>query len=207
MKIDRSRVFLTAHWVDQIFHPVEDRRNEIFGFSPETPVLLFAGRLSQEKGVMELPEIYHRAKEKIPGLMMVISGTGPAEASLREVLPEARFLGWIDHDQLPYIYSSSDILVLPSRFDTFSCVVLEAISCGLPVIAYNSKGPRDILQDQVSGYLVEDAIEMTQCIVQYFSDQEHRNAMKHAAIERAASYGTDIILNQFILDVGLQKAC
>jgi len=107
-----------------------------------------------------MPELYSEVKRQIPGLTLVIAGTGPAEANLREALPDARFLGWIDHHELPAVYSSADLLVLPSRFDTFSCVVLEAISLRTACHAYETKGPRDILQNEVNGYLVKTRDEM-----------------------------------------------
>jgi glycosyltransferase involved in cell wall biosynthesis len=203
MKIDQSRVFLTAHWVDRVFSPGPDARSEIFGVSAGAPVLLFAGRLSEEKGIFELPELFSRVSSEIPGLKLVIAGTGPAEAELREALPDAIFLGWVNHEDLHRVYSSADLLVLPSKFDTFSCVVLEAISCGLPVIAYNTKGPRDILEHGVSGFLAEDPEEMATSITRYFAGEESRAAMKNGALSRARAYEPGRILDEFLYNVGL----
>jgi len=205
MRIDQSRVFLTAHWVDRVFSPGPDIRGEIFGVSPEAPVLLFAGRLSEEKGIFKLPELFSQVSREIPGLKLVIAGTGPAEAELREVLPDAIFLGWINHEDLHRVYSSADLLILPSKFDTFSCVVLEAISCGLPVIAYRTKGPRDILEHGVSGFLADDPLEMAPCINRYFADEGIRTAMKKAALSRSRAYESGAILDQFLNNVGLEK--
>jgi len=206
MKIDRSRVFLTAHWVDEVFQPVEDHRDGLFGVGEGTSVLLFAGRLSEEKGIMELPELYCRVRESVPDLVLVIAGTGPAESLLREAMPEACFLGWVDHEQLPGVYSSADLLVLPSRFDTFSCVVLEALSCGLPVIAYETKGPRDIIQHAQSGFLVKEKDEMIDSVAHYFSDRSLQGAMKESALIRSADYEANTILKQFISNIGLRNA-
>jgi len=206
MNMDPSRIFLTAHWVDECFYPRVDHRAELFGVNQETPVLLFAGRLSEEKGIMELPGLFQMAKKTIPGLTMIIAGTGPAESQLRALLPDAVFLGWVDHEKLPDIYSSSDMLVLPSQFDTFSCVVLEAISCGLPVIAYETKGPKDIVEDKVSGFLVKNKEEMVHFVVQYFLDEKPRDAMKQSALARSASYEAEAILNRLISNIGMRNA-
>lgn len=206
MRIDHRRVFLTAHWAENYFRAMENRRDELFGVSAGTPVMLFAGRLSHEKGVMELPALFRQVRNMVPGLTLIISGTGPAEASLREAIPEALFLGWVAHDELPMVYSSADILVLPSRFDTFSCVVLEAISCGLPVISYESKGPRDIIQHKVSGYLVNDQAEMAGCAIEFFSDKPVQYSMKIAALKRSESYSKKVILDEFVTNIGLAGA-
>ena len=155
---------------------------------------------------MELPGLFQMAKKTIPGLTMIIAGTGPAESQLRALLPDAVFLGWVDHEKLPDIYSSSDMLVLPSQFDTFSCVVLEAISCGLPVIAYETKGPKDIVEDKVSGFLVKNKEEMVHFVVQYFLDEKPRDAMKQSALARSASYEAEAILNRLISNIGMRNA-
>ena len=156
--IDPSRVFLTAHWVDRLVEV--DRLKPVVGVDWLKPVVMYAGRISKEKGVLELAAIMEMIWSVIPEVQLVVAGTGPAEEELKRKLPEACFTGWIEPEFLQRLYLASDILLLPSRFDTFSCVVLEALSCGLPVAAYNTKGPRDILEDLVSGYLVETAEQM-----------------------------------------------
>ena len=135
MRFDPSRIFKTAHWAEDIFtnHSIDSSGSPVPGKTGF--VVLFAGRISQEKGVFELPGIFRKARERIPGLKMIIAGTGPSEKDLKSAFPEAEFTGWVDHGKLPEIYYAADLLVFPSRFDTFSCVVLESLSCGLPVIA------------------------------------------------------------------------
>jgi glycosyltransferase involved in cell wall biosynthesis len=207
MRLEPSKVFLTAHWAGEVFRPVPDQREKLFGIERGTPVMLFSGRLSEEKGISELPGLFRRVKEEIPGLRFVVAGTGPAEDDLRNALPEALFLGWVNHDELPEIYSSADLLVLPSRFDTFSCAVLESISCGLPVIAYDTKGPKDILQGHAGGFLVENTDEMASSAINYFSDPRLQAEMKGEALRRSHAYETGVILDQFLSDLGLRPAC
>ncbi|HLP42749.1 MAG TPA: glycosyltransferase, partial [Fibrobacteria bacterium] len=81
MGLAPGRLFLTAHWADDRFRPARQSRGEraaMFpGLSPEEPVLLYAGRLSEEKGVMELPEILRRARARVPGARLAVAGTGP----------------------------------------------------------------------------------------------------------------------------------
>ena len=206
MRFDPSRILMTAHWADAIFTNRTIDKVDNFMSQKEEPILLFAGRISKEKGVFELPVIFRKAKEKISGLHMLIAGTGPAENDLKKAFPEAEFSGWIDHDQLPEIYSRADLLVLPSRFDTFSCVVLESLSCGLPVIAYNTKGPKDIISDSVNGYLVETTGEMADRIIGYFSDPDLQISFKEAALERSKDYSAEKILKQLLEDIEIQPS-
>ncbi len=201
MGFDRSRVKLTAHWAENFFKPVKADRNHIFGITNGDPVILFAGRLSEEKGVMELPQIYKKIRHSHPHAKIAIAGKGPAEHLLREVLPDAIYLGWIDHKNLPEIYSAADILLLPSKFDTFGCVVLEALSCGLPVTAYNTKGPKAIINNGVNGYLAKSKSELADFIIQYFNSKDTQREFKKKALKRAETYNVDSILSKFMQDI------
>jgi len=69
-------------------------------------------------------------------------------------LPEVNFLGRIPYPQLPQLYNEHDLFVFPSVTDTFGMVVLEAQACGLPAIVSNLGGPKEIVRDGVSGYVL-----------------------------------------------------
>ena len=203
MRFESSRILMTAHWAENTFTNLTKTNAEQADANLSSAVLLFAGRISREKGIFELPAIYRKAKEQIPGLSMIIAGTGPAEQELKAAFPEATYTGWVDHEKLPEIYAAADLLILPSRFDTFSCVVLEALSCGLPVIAYNTKGPKDIIQDSVCGYLAETAEDISARIVTYITDKTLRNTFKKAAVERADNYTAEKIIKQLLQDIDI----
>ncbi|MCK9205595.1 MAG: glycosyltransferase, partial [Salinivirgaceae bacterium] len=196
MGFSPDKVKLTAHWVQSTFKPVPSSKYAAFGLSETDKVVLFAGRISLEKGIMDIPEIFQNLKEIHPDIKMVFAGTGPAQNEIQKLMPDAIFLGWIETKELPYYYSAADLLILPSRFDTFSLVVLESLSCGLPVIAYKSKGPKDIIEHQVSGYLASSKNDMVLWMNEYFSNTAKPAAFKQAAIERAAKYSRDHIMKQ-----------
>ncbi|MEN9307940.1 MAG: hypothetical protein RL173_1872 [Fibrobacterota bacterium] len=205
MGIPADRLHSTAHWADADFCPKPDaRREDVFpGLTDSDKVLLFAGRVSEEKGVFELPTILQRVRERIPEAKLVVAGTGPAEERLREMAPDALFLGWCDRDKLASAYTCADMLVLPSRFDTFGCVVLEAMQCGLPVAAYAVQGPRDIVEPGVSGILANSAPEIATKIVETLSAPLRVTALRHGAIQRADQYRADDILRRMLFDLGL----
>ena len=97
----------------------------------------------------------------------------------------------------------ADILILPSRFDTFSCVVLEAMSCGLPVVAYRTKGPGDIINDGVNGFLAVTAEEIAGKVIGYFLDRSQAERMKNEAILRAGEYRPEEIMDRLLTDIGI----
>lgn len=204
MGIVEERVKLTGHWAEGEFHPRKSDKGILFDIPNNKPVILYTGRLSKEKGVMELPSIYKKVREEIPGIEFVIAGTGPAEEELKLEFPGAKYLGWVNHSDLPEIYSASDILILPSKFDTFSCSVIEAMSCGLPVIAYNTKGPKDIIVDGETGFLVSNKKSMSEKLIRFFKDKGLQETFKNMAEKRAKDYIPDKIINKFIQDCELE---
>ncbi len=205
MMVDRDKIFQTAHWVESYFAPRGSQKKELFGLEEDEPVLLFSGRLSREKGVFDVVEIYRGLQKRLPKLRLVIAGSGPMESELKEQLPTAIFTGWLAHAQMPELYSSADLLLLPSRFDTFSVVVLEAMSCGLPVAAYPAKGPKEIIQSNSNGFLAKDIPNMISQITLYFLDDELQEQVKMKALKRAGEFDKKKILQQFLKDLGVSS--
>jgi glycosyltransferase involved in cell wall biosynthesis len=171
--------------------------------SDDTPVLFIACRLSAEKGLGELPDILARARQALPDLRLVIAGSGPDEDELKRTLPDAKFMGWVDKPTLASLYAGLDLFVFPSRFDTFGNVLLEAFAHGMPAIAYDCKGPRDIIEHEKSGYLAQDSADMAGKIIGHFSWPDKRAAMRTAARERARLYSPERIMTEYVQHLGL----
>lgn len=206
MGLDPNRLRLTAHWADSRFKPREtDRAAVLPGAAPDEPVLLYAGRLSEEKGVLELPEILRRVRSRVPKARLAVAGTGPCQERLREAVPDGIFLGWLGADKLADAYSSADLLLLPSWFDTFSCSLLEALGCGLPAVAYRSKGPRDILADGRGGLLADGPEDLAGLAADLLLDPARLAALKVVARKRASDYRSGPILAQLLSDLGIGR--
>jgi glycosyltransferase involved in cell wall biosynthesis len=86
--------------------------------------------------------------------VFAIAGEGPVGTRVRQALPFARMLGFLDRDSLAALYASSDLCVLPSRTETCGLVALEAMASGVPVIAADAGGLRESVRDGVNGRLV-----------------------------------------------------
>ena len=102
------------------------------------PIQLYVGRLAVEKNIAAF------LAAEVAGTKLVV-GDGPARAMLEARFPEARFVGKLEGAALAYAYASADVLVFPSRTDTFGLVMIEALASGTPVAAYPVQGPLDIL--------------------------------------------------------------
>ncbi len=118
--------------------------------------VLYAGRLTREKGADLLAASFLKARERDPRLHLVLAGGGPEEAQLRSALGEhATFLGWLEGEELARAYASADGFLFASRTDTFGQVLLEAQASGLPVVAVAEGGPLSLIEDGVTGLLRE----------------------------------------------------
>jgi glycosyltransferase involved in cell wall biosynthesis/predicted metal-dependent phosphoesterase TrpH len=141
-----------------------DRGVDVARFSPATrdpsrfPAdrvnVLYAGRLTREKGVDLLADAFLAARAREPRLHLVLAGGGPEEERLRARLGHAAtFLGWLDGEELAASYASADLFLFCSQTDTFGQVVLEAQASGLPVVAVAAGGPAELIADGRSGLL------------------------------------------------------
>lgn len=140
-----KRLALWSRGVDtELFRP----RDKAF-IGDKRPIFMYVGRVAIEKNVEDF------LKLDLPGTRYVI-GDGPLRRDLQTNYPNARFLGYQTGETLARYLAAADVLVFPSRHDTFGLVILEALACGVPVAAYPVQGPQDILRDARAGILDAD---------------------------------------------------
>jgi glycosyltransferase involved in cell wall biosynthesis/predicted metal-dependent phosphoesterase TrpH len=151
--IERERIGRWARGVDLSLY---DRAKAEPGAYPGNIKVLYAGRLTREKGVDLLVESFLRARERDPRLHLLLAGGGPEEATLRVRLGEhATFLGWLDREALARVYASADLFLFCSRTDTYGQVVVEAQASGVPVVAVAEGGPLSLIRDRRTGWLCD----------------------------------------------------
>ena len=138
-----------------------------------TVIAGYVGRLATEKRVELLAKV-----TTLPGVRLVIVGAGPAEAMLRQYLPDAIFLGERRGDELAAIYASLDVFVHSGPYETFGQTLQEAAASGLPVVAPAAGGPLDLVNDGVTGYLVrpDDADAFAVAVQKLAADPAKRAA-------------------------------
>ncbi len=149
--------------------------------------VLYAGRLTKEKGAELLVDSFLRAYATDPRLHLLLAGGGPEEEMLRERLGEqATFLGWLEGEELARAYASADVFLFCSRTDTFGQVLVEAGASGLPVVAVDEGGPSSIVADGETGRLCEpDAAMLAAAILQLADSPAWRAKLGRQAREAA----------------------
>jgi glycosyltransferase involved in cell wall biosynthesis/predicted metal-dependent phosphoesterase TrpH len=171
-----------------------DRGVDLGRFSPERRdehllpgeiTVLYAGRLTREKGADLLADAFLAARERDPRLHLALAGGGLEEDALRERLGEhATFLGWLEGDELATAYASADVFLFASRTDTFGQVLLEAQASGLAVVAVGEGGPTSIVTDGVTGRLCPaDAGDLAAVVCELAAAPLQRERLARSALE------------------------
>jgi glycosyltransferase involved in cell wall biosynthesis len=139
----------------------------------QPPEILYAGRMVPEKGIRELA-----AATK--GLNLVVAGDGP----LKSLLPQS--IGLVPHEELERLYERAAVVVVPSYREGFSVICMEAMAHGRPVVASDIPGPRDLVVDGETGYLVRprDPQRLRAALLALLDDPELRRKMGLAGRER-----------------------
>ena len=188
-----ERVKVWQRGVDtELFQPdlvSPEMRSRLTQGNPDSPLLLYVGRLSAEKQIDRIKPVL----EAIPNARLALVGDGPYRPELEKHFADTptHFVGYLMGKDLGAAFASSDAFVFPSRTETLGLVLLEAMAAGCPVIAANAGGIPDIVTDGVNGYLfdpdAEDgAIAATQRLLE---NQQARETLRSNARQEAERWG------------------
>jgi glycosyltransferase involved in cell wall biosynthesis len=159
--LDPARISRFPHGLDVAqFIPREDERTFLRARLrvPPGPLLLYVGRISQDKDLAFLASVYRDVSSYRPDANLLIVGDGPYLEELKRQLrpyPRVIFTGGLPRERLPRIYAAADLFLFPSTTDTFGMAVLEAQACGVPALVSNVGGPQEVIVDGVTGHTVQ----------------------------------------------------
>lgn len=176
------------------------------GLPPEAPVVLFLHRLAERKGAHLLPEIAACVLQKVPHCRFLVAGAGPCEASLRRQIADAglasafTFLGWVPNRDVPPLYGASDVYLMPSLEEGFPRAMLEAMAAGVPCVASDVGGVREILPQSMQRFVVPpgDAGAAGRAVIEQLSDATLRGDLAVACREKAAEYDLPRVRDLFL---------
>jgi glycosyltransferase involved in cell wall biosynthesis len=118
--------------------------------------LLCVSRVSKEKNLEEFFELDY------PGYLKVMVGDGPMLETYKKKYPDVHFTGFKTGVDLARYYANAEVFVFPSMWETFGIVMIESMACGTPVAAFPCDGPKDVIEQGVTGFMNEslnDAID------------------------------------------------
>jgi glycosyltransferase involved in cell wall biosynthesis len=158
----------------ELFRPYDRRHLDL-----PRPILLYSGRLAIEKGVEDFLRV------QLSGTKVLV-GDGPERQRLAARFQDAVFLGFRHGEDYARTLEAADVLVFPSRTDTFGLVMLEAIACGTPVAAHDVPSPIDVIENGVTGVLSRNLTEATRQAL-HLDREAVRAGSRQFSWERAAS--------------------
>ena len=179
-----------------------------FGIGDEEPVVGFVGRLVMEKGLDVFADTIDRLERGGTHVRVLIVGDGPARDWFEKRLPEdAVFAGFQRGPDLGRATASMDVLLNPSVTETFGNVTLEAMACGVAVVAADATGSRSLVDDGATGALVRPgAVEaFADAVERYARDLAARDGAGHAGRLASRAYEWDRV-NQTLVDGYLRIA-
>jgi len=200
------------------FYPIPaDEAKAFVGLKPDDRMVLFVGRIEPLKGVETLIRAMSSLRLQ-PGdrpVHLAVIGGDPS-ASAREMTAEMRrlhrlcddlhveqtviFLGKRRQDTLQYYYSAAEVAVMPSHYESFGMVALEAMACGTPVIASEVGGLGFLVQDGETGFTIPDGdpVLLSERLRALLGDVELRAQMGARAADSAKDYSWDKIAGQIV---------
>jgi glycosyltransferase involved in cell wall biosynthesis len=195
---------LTAHGIERVdvwqrgvdtelFHPdlaSAQMRSRLSQNHPESPLLLYVGRLSAEKEIERIKPIL----EAIPQARLALVGDGPHRQALEKHFAgtNTNFVGYLMGRELGSAFASADAFIFPSRTETLGLVLLEAMAAGCPVVAARSGGIPDIVTDGVNGYLFEPTADIQGAInatVRLLQEKQECDQIRQNARQEAERWG------------------
>ena len=165
------------------------------GIADDEMVIAYLGRIVMEKGLDVFSDAVHAFAERGLKHRVLVIGEGPARPWFEEQLPDAIFTGELTGDALARAVASSDLLLNPSITEAFGNVTLEAMACGLPVIAAEASGTTNIVRHNVTGTLVDgsEPAEFAGALEAYALDPDLRRRHGEAALAIAKTMDWDSI--------------
>lgn len=165
----------------------------------DRPNILFASRLVWEKNLETLIHVYDYCCAHKKEYNFIIAGSGSAEEELKRRMPSAYFLGSLSQDKLAQVYSDCDLFLFPSESETYGNVVVEAMSCGLPVVCADGGGPKSFVEHGVNGLKVSpfDTLAYVDCMDQVIGNTTLRNNLIKNGSAHAQTNDWDFLVNRY----------
>jgi glycosyltransferase involved in cell wall biosynthesis len=199
MGIPAHRIHKLPRGVDlSKFHPDKAGNGawERLGLPATGIRLIYVGRVSREKNLDALADVFPSLAARLPGVKLVIVGDGPYREGLADRFrgrDDVFFTDVVQGEDLAGLFASADILVFPSLTDTFGNSVVEALASGIPCVTSNEGGPREIIIDGGCGLIFDPGVagDLERKILSLASDPDRLASFKAKARERALEFTYD----------------
>ncbi len=173
--------------------------------SDSSKVVLFVHWLSERKGTHYLPGIIKKVVDKIPNVVFVVVGDGPCRDKLIQEINEVgvgeytRITGGVPNAKIPQYYGLADLFIMPSTDEGFPRVLLEAMAMGVPFVANDVGGVRDILTERQLEFItpVGDVDAFSQRVIDILNNDRLRNNLKAEGFAKVTEFDKHAVAEMF----------
>jgi D-inositol-3-phosphate glycosyltransferase len=220
-RADQGKIETISPGVDTSrFYPIpEDEAKEFVNIPQDEKMLLFVGRIEPLKGIDTLIKAIAQMRKSdvlstCPHYLYIIGGDPNGQVinedseieRLKRMCHDLDvddliiFMGKKDQDTLPYYYSAAEIVVMPSNYESFGMVALEAMACATPVVASQVGGLQHLVQDGITGFIVphNDPDALEQKLTMLMCQPDLCKEMALNAVQYARSFSWDVITPQIV---------
>ncbi|GHE33337.1 glycosyltransferase family 4 protein [Sphingobacterium griseoflavum] len=205
--VSSQRLTLWQRGIDlTLFNPIKRDLCFVQKITGNTkPNILFASRLVWEKNIQTLIEIYQHLQRNGLAHNLIIAGDGAAKEEMQRHMPEAYFLGKLEHRELAILYASCDAFVFTSTSETYGNVVIEAMASGLPCVIADGGGSADLIRHRHNGYKCipkapEDYLIHLSLLLR---DPELHQVISNAALAQVRALDWEHLVQRYFEDVKL----
>jgi glycosyltransferase involved in cell wall biosynthesis len=210
--ITRNKTYVHSFKISEIFNPHISKELKTL-FNPNGPIVLTVARISPEKGLHYLVEAARTVVKEIPTVKFVIQPYSTQEKYKKDLLAmisqlnlESHFIVFTKHapySEIPRYMAASDVFALPSLAEGLGVVLLEALACGVPIVASNVGGIPEVVTHGYNGLLVEpgDPEGLANSIIMLLSNEELRKKLSKGALvssEKLKENEFEALLKKFI---------
>jgi glycosyltransferase involved in cell wall biosynthesis len=201
--LNQDRISVVSNGVDEnIFYP---KKND--GTNNDKKYIMYAGRIDREKGLFDLVESANIICNKRTDISFIIAGDGRDSNRLKKKIKKIGlqkrfiFLGQIEKDQMIKLYQNATLFILPSYREGLPTVLLEAMSCGLPILATDVRGNRDLITNGKNGLLIppKDPKKIAETILTLLNDKKLMKQLGNNARKTIIkNYTWNAVSNKFL---------
>jgi glycosyltransferase involved in cell wall biosynthesis len=182
----------------------KERLRQAMGLPTGCPLVLFVGRVSRFKGGRYLIPIAHLLQQRLANVVLVVVGDIHipyiVELAKRERLCNIRFVGQIPNSQVIQYLQVADVFIIPSDSEGFPRVLLEGMACGLPIVAFDVGGIRDIIGQKQQRFVVQrsDLEAFVSGVIELVQQPDLRAALSEENLQSVQRFSTKQVANMFI---------
>lgn len=185
-----------------------DRRRirEQLGIADNEKMVLFVHRIAERKGAHHIPIIAKRVCDQISNATFVIAGGGPYFETLKKKIAElglnskVKLLGWVPNREIMDLYAAGDVFIMPSEEEGFPRVLLECMAMGVPFVATDIGGVRDISTKLQQHFVVTvgDNASLSSMVIELLEKDELRKELRKEGLESIRNFSLPRIKEEFI---------